>query len=105
MNERRDPPASAVPAHEARSHSKGCAAIMPRRDNLQYAKGGFMGKSTRVGALLAAAGASLLLASANVGAQQDEAIQPIPSDLKFDEKKVWLGQKLFRDTRMSKDNS
>jgi len=38
-------------------------------------------------------------------AQADEPLQPLPSDLKFDRKKVALGNKLFSDKRLSKDGS
>ena len=38
-------------------------------------------------------------------AQSDEPINPLPTNLKFDQKKVALGSKLFRDPRFAKDNS
>ncbi|MES2353412.1 MAG: cytochrome c peroxidase [Pseudomonadota bacterium] len=52
---------------------------------------------------------ALLLAgmlAANLAvAQSEEPLHPLPTDLKFDQKKVALGFKLFRDTRFAKDNS
>jgi cytochrome c peroxidase len=47
----------------------------------------------------------LLAWSSVVLAQQQEPIKPIPTDVKFDEKKAALGEKLFNDKRLSKDNS
>ena len=38
-------------------------------------------------------------------AQTSEPIKPIPLDMKLDPRKVELGEKLFFDKRMSKDNS
>ena len=38
-------------------------------------------------------------------AQLDEPIKPLPLDGKFDARKVALGEKLFNDRRLSKDNS
>jgi cytochrome c peroxidase len=38
-------------------------------------------------------------------AQSDEPIKPIPLEIKLDAKKVALGEKLFNDKRLSKDNS
>ena len=38
-------------------------------------------------------------------AQSDEPLHPLPTDLKFDMRKVELGRKLFRDPRFAKDNS
>ena len=38
-------------------------------------------------------------------AQLDEPIKPLPLDGKFDARKVALGEKLFTDRRLSKDNS
>jgi cytochrome c peroxidase len=46
-----------------------------------------------------------ILMTGIVLAQSDEPLSPLPIDLKFDEKKVALGAKLFRDTRFAKDNS
>ncbi|MEP6558336.1 MAG: cytochrome c peroxidase, partial [Burkholderiales bacterium] len=40
-----------------------------------------------------------------VQAQNDEPVKPLPADLKLDAKKVALGEKLFTDKRLSKDNS
>jgi len=40
-----------------------------------------------------------------VGAELDEPIKPLPSDLKLDARKVELGRTLFVDTRFAKDNS
>ena len=45
------------------------------------------------------------LAAAGVHAQLDEPIKPLPLDGKFDARKVTLGDKLFHDKRLSKDNS
>jgi cytochrome c peroxidase len=52
-------------------------------------------------ALLAAG----LIASNIAIAQSDEPLHPLPTDRKFDAKKVALGFKLFRDSRFAKDNS
>jgi cytochrome c peroxidase len=49
--------------------------------------------------------ASLSAFAAVVFAQSSEPIKPIPTDGKFDERKVALGEKLFNDKRLSKDNS
>jgi cytochrome c peroxidase len=38
-------------------------------------------------------------------AQASEPIKPIPTDIKVDERKAALGEKLFSDKRLSKDNS
>ena len=38
-------------------------------------------------------------------AQSDEPIKPIPTDTKLDARKVALGERLFNDKRLSKDNS
>ncbi|HVK56244.1 MAG TPA: cytochrome c peroxidase [Burkholderiales bacterium] len=38
-------------------------------------------------------------------AQSDEPLDPLPNNLKFDQRKVTLGSKLFRDSRFAKDNS
>lgn len=38
-------------------------------------------------------------------AQSDEPIQPLPTEVKLDARKVALGQQLFSDKRLSKDNS
>jgi cytochrome c peroxidase len=40
-----------------------------------------------------------------VSAQADEPIKPIPIDVKLDAKKVALGELLFNDKRLSKDNT
>ena len=45
------------------------------------------------------------LASGNAAAQINEPIKPIPLEMKLDPRKVELGEKLFFDKRMSKDNS
>ena len=39
------------------------------------------------------------------GAQVNEPIKPIPLEMKLDARKVELGENLFFDKRMSKDNS
>jgi cytochrome c peroxidase len=50
-----------------------------------------------------------LLLCASIGgvalAQSDEPIKPIPTDIKLDGKKVNLGEKLFSDKRLSKNNT
>src|SRR5437762_843072 len=46
-----------------------------------------------------------LMATSLAVAQSDEPLHPLPTDLKFDAKKVALGFKLFRDPRFAKDNS
>jgi cytochrome c peroxidase len=38
-------------------------------------------------------------------AQSSEPIKPIPTEVKFDERKAALGEKLFNDKRLSKDNT
>jgi len=56
--------------------------------------------------LFTAAALIIGLAVANIAlAQSDEPLSPLPTNLKFDEKKVALGSKLFRDPRFAKDNS
>lgn len=50
-------------------------------------------------------GACLVFASSWVLAQLDEPIKPLPLDGKFDARKVALGEKLFNDRRLSKDNT
>jgi len=52
-----------------------------------------------------AIGAALLALALPTGAQTDEPIKPITADTKLDAKKVALGDKLFHDKRLSKDNS
>jgi cytochrome c peroxidase len=43
---------------------------------------------------------------ANIAAaQSDEPLHPLPNNVKYDEKKVALGKKLFRDVRFANDNS
>lgn len=54
-------------------------------------------------ALLCLSGFMSILAP--VRAQNEEPIQPIPLSVPIDEKKVVLGQRLFRDKRLSKDNT
>ncbi len=49
--------------------------------------------------------ASLCAFVTGAAAQSAEPIKPIPTDSKFDERKVALGEKLFNDKRLSKDNS
>jgi cytochrome c peroxidase len=46
-----------------------------------------------------------IVVSHPVHAQADEPIKPIPLEVKLDLKKVALGEKLFNDKRLSKDNS
>ena len=53
-------------------------------------------------AAVAAAGAAVLTLAA---AQVAEPLQPLPADAKLDARKVALGSKLFRDTRLARDNS
>ena len=48
-------------------------------------------------ALLGSAGVSL--------AQSDEPIKPLPTEVKLDKKKVAIGERLFNDKRLSRDNS
>ena len=55
-------------------------------------------------AVVAAAGL-VCLATTAARAQQSEPIQPIVADSKLDAKKVALGDRLFHDKRLSKDNS
>src|SRR4051812_1746255 len=43
--------------------------------------------------------------SGPVLAQSSEPIKPIPTENKLDPKKVALGERLFNDKRLSKDNS
>lgn len=54
-----------------------------------------------------AVAASLLAVNATLPAmaQVEEPIKPIPLEVKLDPKKVALGEKLFHDKRLSKDNS
>src|SRR5574338_661393 len=54
---------------------------------------------------LALAAAALGLAGTVLAAPVDEPIKPLPTDLKFDSRKVELGRKLFGDTRFAQDNS
>jgi len=56
------------------------------------------------GALTVFALAAALLPGA-AAAQTDEPIKPIPLEVKLDPKKVALGEKLFNDKRLSRDNS
>lgn len=58
-----------------------------------------------VRALIAAGSLVSLYAVSPVFAQSDEPIKPIPLEIKLDGKKVALGEKLFHDKRLSKDNS
>jgi cytochrome c peroxidase len=46
-----------------------------------------------------------LIAPAAVPAQDDEPIKPIPSQIALDTRKVALGERLFHDRRLSRDNS
>ena len=46
-----------------------------------------------------------LLVPAAVQAQDDEPIKPIPSQIALDTRKVALGERLFHDRRLSRDNS
>jgi cytochrome c peroxidase len=48
---------------------------------------------------------AIVIASSAVHAQSSEPIKPIPADVKVDEKKAALGEKLFHDKRLSKDNT
>ena len=52
-----------------------------------------------------ATAASLLCLATEARSQLAEPIQPIPADAKLDGKKVALGDRLFHDKRLSKDNS
>lgn len=54
-------------------------------------------------AAVAAVMATLFMSCAN--AQSTEPIKPIPLEIKLDARKVELGERLFLDKRMSKDNS
>lgn len=54
-------------------------------------------------AAVAAVMATLFMSCAN--AQSTEPIKPIPLEMKLDARKVELGERLFLDKRMSKDNS
>jgi cytochrome c peroxidase len=45
------------------------------------------------------------LLSGIAAAQTDEPIKPIPIELKLDQRKVALGEKLFNDKRLSRDNT
>jgi cytochrome c peroxidase len=47
----------------------------------------------------------LALVAGSAAAQSDEPIKPIPIELKLDLKKVALGEKLFNDKRLSRDNT
>lgn len=55
--------------------------------------------------VLGLAAAALGLADTVAAAPVDEPIKPLPTDLKFDSRKVELGRKLFGDTRFAQDNS
>ena len=46
-----------------------------------------------------------MLVPAAVQAQDDEPIKPIPSQIALDTRKVALGERLFHDRRLSRDNS
>ena len=56
-------------------------------------------------ALVAASCIALLGAAGSAFAQSDEPIKPLPTELRLDPKKVALGNKLFHDKRLSRDNS
>jgi cytochrome c peroxidase len=56
------------------------------------------------GALLLCALAAAVLPG-GAAAQTDEPIKPIPTELRLDPKKVALGEKLFNDKRLSRDNT
>lgn len=56
-------------------------------------------------AMMALAAAMLAGATAPVSAQLTEPIKPIPLEMKVDPRKVELGEKIFLDKRVSKDNS
>lgn len=60
---------------------------------------------SRHAARLALALSIATFAMAPAIAQSDEPIKPIPLDVKLDAKKVALGEMLFNDKRLSKDNS
>jgi cytochrome c peroxidase len=47
----------------------------------------------------------LLNVSLVAQAQSEEPIKPLPTDVKLDAKKVLLGEKLFNDKRLSRDNT
>ncbi|MGL4230208.1 MAG: cytochrome-c peroxidase [Casimicrobium sp.] len=55
--------------------------------------------------LLHAVAAAAFVVAAIAHAQLSEPIKPIPTDIKVDAKKVALGEKLFSDKRLSKDNT
>jgi cytochrome c peroxidase len=56
--------------------------------------------------LLAQALCISLISTAGIAfAQSDEPIKPLPAEVKLDAKKVALGERLFNDKRLSKDNS
>ena len=56
------------------------------------------------GALLLCALAAAVLPGGAV-AQTDEPIKPVPTDVRLDPKKVALGDRLFHDKRLSRDNT
>ncbi len=55
--------------------------------------------------LVAAASAAMFGAAGVAVAQSDEPLKPLPTELKLDPRKVALGERLFNDKRMSRDNS
>lgn len=56
-------------------------------------------------ALVSVACAALLGAAGVSFAQSDEPINPLPTEVKLDTKKVALGERLYNDKRLSRDNS
>ncbi len=56
-------------------------------------------------ALVAASCISMWGAGGAAFAQSDEPIKPLPTDIRLDVKKVALGDRLFNDKRLSRDNS
>ena len=56
------------------------------------------------GALVLCALAAVMLPG-GAAAQSDEPIKPVPTEVKLDPKRVALGEKLFNDKRLSRDNT
>jgi cytochrome c peroxidase len=60
----------------------------------------------RIHTALTSLACAVLMGSAGTTlAQSDEPIKPLPTDVRLDAKKVALGERLFNDKRLSKDNS
>lgn len=75
---------------------------------LNYFLSQFFGPASRMRANTAWVGvgcAALLGAAGAALAQSDEPIQPLPTDVRLDTKKVAIGERLFNDKRLSRDNS